>query len=84
MFTPEQGTMDRSPLLLSFLLDRGCKLQPDNLIVERTPSGYNSITYAHHEKEVCTYVYKMCIIYVCVCMYVHMCTCTLPHSSCIL
>jgi hypothetical protein len=54
------------------------------LIVERTPSGYNSITYAHHEKEVCTYVYKMCIIYVCVCMYVHMCTCTLPHSSCIL
>jgi fatty-acyl-CoA synthase len=39
---------DTYPLLLKNLLDRGPKLQPNNLIVTKTPNGYATSTYAEH------------------------------------
>ncbi|CAE7209765.1 dmdB [Symbiodinium natans] len=39
---------DLEPLLLSRLCDRGTALQPDNLIITRTRSGYVKQTYAEH------------------------------------
>jgi len=42
---------DLEPLLLSRLCDRGAALQPDNLIITRTPSGYVTQTYAEHRRR---------------------------------
>ena len=39
---------DASPLRLSSLLERGARLQPDNLLVEKTATGYSTTTYAAH------------------------------------
>ena len=41
------GSMNTAPMLMSMHLDRGCKLQPDNLIIEKTLAGYYSITCAY-------------------------------------
>jgi fatty-acyl-CoA synthase len=47
MFCP--STMpDASPLRLSTLLERGARLQPDNLLVEKTATGYSTTSYAAH------------------------------------
>lgn len=40
---------DTLPLLLHSLCDRGAKLQPDNLIITRTATGYVQVTYAEHQ-----------------------------------
>lgn len=40
--------MPRTPLQLSSLLDRGPRLQPNNLIIEKTSTGYSVCTYAEH------------------------------------
>jgi hypothetical protein len=43
------STMPRTPLLLHTLLDRGARLQPNNLLIERTVDhGYSSTSYAEH------------------------------------
>ena len=39
---------DASPLRLYSLLERGARLQPDNLLVEKTATGYSTTTYAAH------------------------------------
>lgn len=49
---PWMGTMPRTPLLLSSLLDRGAALQPKNLIIEKTADGYSSLTYEEHARQV--------------------------------
>jgi len=43
-----EGTMRGLPLNMSQLLDRGAIIQPDNLIVQRTSSGYHCTTYAEN------------------------------------
>lgn len=43
-----KGTMMRTPLLMSTLLDRGVQIQPDNLIITKTRHGYSSLTYSEH------------------------------------
>jgi len=42
---------DVEPLLLSRLCDRGMELQPENLIVTRTTTGYKTQTYAEHGRR---------------------------------
>ncbi|CAE7306496.1 alkK, partial [Symbiodinium pilosum] len=42
---------DLEPLLLSRICDRGVELQPENLIVTRTQSGYVKQTYAEHGRR---------------------------------
>eukprot|EP00439_Symbiodinium_sp_Y106_P009685 s3491_g1.t1 len=42
---------DLEPLLLSRICDRGAALQPDNLIITRTPSGYVTQTYVEHGRR---------------------------------
>lgn len=39
---------DSYPLLLRTLLDRGPCLQPDNLVITKTPTGYHKIRYRDH------------------------------------
>ncbi|CAE7234893.1 desi1, partial [Symbiodinium microadriaticum] len=43
--------IDLEPLLLSRICDRGAALQPDNLIITRTPSGYVTQTYVEHGRR---------------------------------
>ena len=40
--------MPTTPLLLASLLNRGCALQPSNLLVEKTSTGYSTITLKNH------------------------------------
>jgi fatty-acyl-CoA synthase len=42
---------DSYQLVLKTLLDRGPKLQPDNLVVTKIEGGYHTITYAEHMKR---------------------------------
>ena len=45
------STMPKTPLLLASLLNRGCALQPDNLLVERTSAGYSTISLLESSKR---------------------------------
>ena len=45
------STMPTTPLLLKSLFDRGCRIQPDNLIIEKTDNGYSTQTYSEHLKD---------------------------------
>ena len=45
---PWRGTMSEVPFSMSFLLDRGARIQPENLIVEKTATGYHCVTYSEH------------------------------------
>lgn len=45
------STMPTSQLLLKSLFDRGCKIQPDNLIIEKTDTGYSTQTYTQHLQQ---------------------------------
>ena len=47
------GTMSQVPFNLSFLLNRGYTIQPNNQIIEKTETGYYSLTYLQHQARVC-------------------------------
>ena len=42
------STMPTTNLLLKSLFDRGSTIQPDNLIIEKTDTGYSKQTYTQH------------------------------------
>ena len=46
---PHMGTMSQVPFNLSFLLNRGYTIQPNNQIIEKTETGYYSLTYLQHQ-----------------------------------
>ena len=50
---PHMGTMSQVPFNLSFLLNRGYTIQPNNQIIEKTETGYYSLTYLQHQARVC-------------------------------
>lgn len=43
---------DFEPLVLGPLLDRGSRLQPDNLIITKIKNGYHTQTYSEHSRRV--------------------------------
>jgi len=49
---PVHSTMMSSELLLSTLMDRGARMQPDNTIVTMIEDGYHEITYSEHQHNV--------------------------------
>eukprot|EP00943_MAST-04B_sp_MAST-4B-sp1_P001327 g1327.t1 len=51
--------MSQVPFNLSFLLNRGYKIQPKNLIIEKTETGYYAITYLQHQARVCQLAYAL-------------------------
>ena len=49
--TPSLSTMMTTPLLMQTLLDRGPRIQADNLIITKTRKGYHEIDLATHSSR---------------------------------